>query len=235
MSRDSRLGVGVIGAGRVGPILARALAAAGHQLVGITASSVPDSDRVGSILPGVDVLDALEVAKRSQLVVIAVPDDALGELVQGLAIAKAWQSGQLVLHTSIRHGLGVLERAREQGVIPLALHPLLEFTGTSMDLQRMNGSFAAITAPPVALPIAEALALEMGLEPLVVSEEQRGEIASAAALATSFAQTTIREAAVRLGAAGIDNPGVVLGPLVGSSVDNALRDIAGNEVERGAR
>jgi predicted short-subunit dehydrogenase-like oxidoreductase (DUF2520 family) len=235
VSQDSRLGVGVIGAGRVGPILARALAGAGHQLVGITPSSTPDSERVASILPGVEVLDALEVARRSQLVVIALPDDALGDLVNGLAIAKAWQPGQLVVHTSIRHGLGVLDPATQQGVIPLALHPLLEFTGTSMDLQRMNGSFAAITAPPVAIPIAEALALEMGLEPLVVSEDQRGEIASAAALATSFAQTTIREAAVRLSAAGIDNPGVVLGPLVGSSVDNALREIAGNEVERGAR
>lgn len=224
----------MIGAGRVGPIMARALAAAGHQIVGITASSA-DSERVAGILPGVSVLDAIEVARRSQLVVIAVPDDALGDLVGGLALAGAWQPGQIVLHPSIRHGLSVLDPAKEQGVIPLALHPLLEFTGTSMDLQRMNGSFAAITAPAVAIPIAEALALEMGLEPLVVSEDQRGEIASAAALATSFAQTTIREAAIRLSAAGIDNPGVVLGPLVGSSVDNALREIAGNEIERGAR
>lgn len=234
MTSDSRLGVGVIGAGRVGPILARALAGAGHTLTGITSSSRTDSDRVASILPGVPSMDAIDVANASQLVVIAVPDDSLGDLVSGLALAGAWQNGQLVLHTSIRHGLEVLEPAREQGAIPLALHPLLEFTGTSIDLQRMNGSYAAITAPAVAIPIAEALAVEMGFEPMTVSESQRGEIASAAALATSFAQTTIREAAQRLRAAGIRQPGIVLAPLLGSSVDNALREIAGNDVERGS-
>jgi len=234
VTSDSRLGVGVIGAGRVGPILARALAGAGHTLTGITSSSQTDPDRVASMLPGVPSMDAIDVARASQLVVIAVPDDSLGDLVSGLALAGAWQTGQLVLHTSIRHGLDVLDPARDQGVIPLALHPLMEFTGTSIDLQRMNGSYAAITAPAVAIPIAEALAVEMGMEPITVSESQRGEIASAAALATSFAQTTIREAAQRLRAAGVVHPGIVLAPLVGSSVDNALREIAGNDVERGS-
>ncbi len=51
MSGASRLGVGIIGAGRVGPVIGAALAGAGHALVGITAGS--DRDRVEAILPGV--------------------------------------------------------------------------------------------------------------------------------------------------------------------------------------
>ena len=39
MTRDGRLGVGIIGAGRVGPVLGAALAGAGHALVGITQGS----------------------------------------------------------------------------------------------------------------------------------------------------------------------------------------------------
>jgi hypothetical protein len=54
-------------------------------------------------------------------------------------------------------------------------------------------------------------------------------------LATSFSHTTIGEAAARLRLAGIANPGVVMAALVGSSVDNALREVAGNDVERGER
>lgn len=90
-----------------------------------------------------------------------------------------------------------------------------------------------VSAPPVASPIAHALAVEMGLEPLAVADEHRGHVASAVALATSFSHTTIEEAAARLRQAGVANPGVVMAALVGSSVDNALRAVSGNEVEQG--
>ena len=59
MNQASRLGVGIIGAGRVGPVIGAALAGAGHALTGITASS--DPDRVEAILPGVSVLPADEI------------------------------------------------------------------------------------------------------------------------------------------------------------------------------
>lgn len=56
-SRDGRLGVGIVGAGRVGPVLGAALAAAGHALVGISAGTDDERDRVEALLPGVPVLD----------------------------------------------------------------------------------------------------------------------------------------------------------------------------------
>jgi predicted short-subunit dehydrogenase-like oxidoreductase (DUF2520 family) len=54
-------------------------------------------------------------------------------------------------------------------------------------------------------------------------------------LATSFSATTIYEAASQLRSAGIPNPGVVLSTLVRSSVENALREVAGNHEDAGAR
>lgn len=230
---STRLGVGIIGAGRVGPLLAAALSRAGHAVVGITAPSDDSRDRVEAILPGVVFADPLDIIERSELVVIAVPDHELPGFVEGISLQKAWTTGQLVLHTSITHGLAVLDSARAQGAIPLALHPLMEFTGTSIDLARMSGAWCVISAPAVAEPIASALAVEMGMEPVVVEESKRGHVSSAIALATSFSHTTIAEAASRLSAAGIDNPGVVLQPLVFSSIENALRLFAGNEHELG--
>lgn len=230
---STRLGVGVIGAGRVGPLLAAALSRAGHALVGITPPSGDDTERIEAILPGVVYADPLEIVERSELVVVAIPDPELPAFIEGLSAQSAWNTGQLVLHTSITHGLGVWDSARLQGAIPLALHPLMEFTGTTMDLTRMSGAWCVISAPAVAEPIASALAVEMGMEPLVIAEDKRPEVASAIALATSFSHTTIHEAASRLKAAGIDNPGIVMQPLVSSSIENALRLFAGNERELG--
>jgi predicted short-subunit dehydrogenase-like oxidoreductase (DUF2520 family) len=188
---------------------------------------------VQAILPGVVYADSLQIIERSELVVVALPDHELAGFIEGMSLQNAWNTGQLVLHTSITHGLDVLTGARAQGVSPLALHPLMEFTGTSMDLTRMSGAWCVISAPAIAEPIASALAVEMGMEPLVVSEENRAQVASAIALATGFSHTTIHEAASRLKAAGIDNPGVVMQPLVNSSIENALRLFAGNERELG--
>jgi predicted short-subunit dehydrogenase-like oxidoreductase (DUF2520 family) len=227
MSRDGRLGVGIIGAGRVGPVVGAALGGAGHAVVGITTGS--DDDRVEAMLPGVPVLDVLEVIRRSELVIIAVPHDELPGLVAGLAAVSAWQPGQLVLHTDPAYGTGVLAPAVAQGVIPLAVHPAVAFTGTSMDLRVLAHSYAAVTAPAPVLPIAQALAVEIGCEPVVVAEENRAAYAEALATATEFSRSIVRQSTSLLARAGVESPGRYLSALMHSTVDQALSD-AGSPV-----
>jgi predicted short-subunit dehydrogenase-like oxidoreductase (DUF2520 family) len=227
-ARDGRLGVGIIGAGRVGPVIGAALAGAGHALVGITAGS--DPDRVESILPGIPVLDALEVVRRSELVVVAVPHDQLEGLVAGLADIGAWQPGQLVLHTDPAYGVAVFAAAMAQGAIPLAVHPAIAFTGTSMDLRQLTGAYAAVTAPGPVLPIAQALAVELGCEPVVVAEADRAAYAEAIATATEFSRSIVRQSADLLRGAGIAQPGSYLSALVHSTIDQALT-VAGTAVD----
>lgn len=221
MSRSARLGVGVIGAGRVGPAIAAALAGAGHALIGITAGS--DPERVAAVVGDVPVLTADEIVRRSELVVLAVPHDELPGLVAGLAEIEAWQVGQLVLHTDAAHGIGVLAPAAARGAIPLALHPAIAFTGTSIDLRQLAGSYAAVTAPAAVLPIAQALAVELGCEPVVVADGDRPAYGEAIATATQFSDAIVRQASSLLADAGVADPGRYLSALVHSTVDRALQ------------
>lgn len=222
MRRDGRLGVGVIGAGRVGPVIGAALGGAGHAIVGITRGA--DEERAEAVLPGVPRFDALEVVRRSELVVIAVPHDELPGLVSGLAELGAWQAGQLVLHTDPAYGTGVLGPASARGSIPLAVHPAVTFTGTSMDLRQLAHAYAAVTAPAAVLPIAQALAVELGCEPVVVAEEARPAYAEALATATEFSRSIVRQSTDLLAGAGVPEPGRYLSALVHSAVDQALSD-----------
>lgn len=222
MTRDGRLGVGVIGAGRVGPVIAAALGGAGHALTGITAGS--DAERVEAILPGVPVLEAPEVVRRSELVVLAVPHDELAGLVSGLAELGVWQPGQLVLHTDPAFGLEALAAAAARGAIPLALHPAIVFTGTSMDLRALRGAHAAVAAPAPFLPIAQALAVEIGCEPVVIDDADRASYAEGVAIATTFSRSIVRQATALLREAGVALPGSFLSTLVHSTVDQALAD-----------
>lgn len=220
--RDGRLGIGIIGAGKVGPVLGAALAGAGHALVGISAISEESKERAAAILPDVPLLEVPQIVERSELVLIAVPDDQIGGLVSGLADAGVWQPGQIVLHTSAQFGVEILQPAMQAGAIPLALHPAMAFTGTSMDISRLSEAYIAVTAPTPVLPIGQALAVEMGGEPIVIAEGSRPAYAEAIATASQFSVAIVDQATGILSELGIENPGRIVAPLIRSSVDNAL-------------
>lgn len=221
--RTGRLGVGIIGAGHVGPVLGAALAGAGHAIVGISAISESSRERAEAMLPDVPILDIPALVERSELVILAVPASELPTLIAGLATAGVWQQGQLVVHTAAEFGTGVFAPALASGVIPLAIHPALAFTGTSIDLAQLIGSYFAVTAPAPVQPIGQALVVEMGGEPIIVEESDRAAYAEAIATATSFSIAIVEQATELLTSIGVDAPGGVLGPLVRSSVENALR------------
>jgi predicted short-subunit dehydrogenase-like oxidoreductase (DUF2520 family) len=222
MERSGRLGIGIVGAGNVGPVFGAALAGAGHAIVGISALSRRSLERADAMLPGVPVLDIPTILERSELVILAVPDAELTSLVAGLAATGAWQPGQLVLHTSASRGTAVLAPAQAQGAIPLAVHPAMAFTGTSIDLVRLRDSYCAVTAASVVQPIGMALVVEMGAEPLLVDEDDRPAYAEAIAIATGFSSAIIAQATDALASIGVENAGRVLAPLVRSAVENAL-------------
>ena len=121
MSRPARLAVGVVSAGRVGSVLGAALARAGHRVVAASGISQESVRRATELLPGVPLLPPDEVARGADLVLLALPDDALAGMTRGLVAADAIRAGQIVVHTSGAHGVDVLAPAAEAGALPLAL------------------------------------------------------------------------------------------------------------------
>jgi predicted short-subunit dehydrogenase-like oxidoreductase (DUF2520 family) len=221
-TRPGRLGIGVIGAGKVGAVLGAALRGVGHAVVGVSAVSEDSKERAENLLPGVPVLQIPEIVERAELVLLAVPDDALPDLVEGLAAAGVWQPGQLVVHTSGRFGTGVLAPARAKGAIPLAIHPAMTFTGMSLDLARLNDCSFGVTAEAPVLPIAQALVVEMGGEPVVIAEQDRTLYHAALAHASNHLVTIAAQSAQLLAEAGVEQPERVLSALMRASLENAL-------------
>jgi predicted short-subunit dehydrogenase-like oxidoreductase (DUF2520 family) len=219
----ARLSVGVVGTGRVGSVLGAALARAGHAVVAASAVSRESTDRAARLLPGVPIRPVPEVVAQAGLVLLAVPDDALADLVDGLAGTGGWKPGQLACHTSGAHGLAVLEPAVRHGAFPLALHPVMTFTGRPEDMARLEGVAFGVTAPQPLRPVAEALVLEMGGEPVWVPDQARPLYHAALVTGANHLVTLVNESVEMLRRAGVDNPARVLGPLLEAALDNALR------------
>ncbi|SCE84873.1 Rossmann-like and DUF2520 domain-containing protein [Micromonospora chokoriensis] len=218
------LTVGVIGAGRVGAVLGAALAAAGHRVVAVAGGSGASRARLALLLPEVPRRPVADVAHTAaDLLLIAVPDDALAAVVTDLAERGALHPGQVVAHTSGAHGLAVLAPAAEVGAQPLALHPAMTFTGTPDDLARLAGISYGVTAPTPLRPLAARLVTDLGGVPEWVAESDRPLYHAALAHGANHLVTLVNEATDRLRDAGVDRPEKVLAPLLRAALENALR------------
>jgi predicted short-subunit dehydrogenase-like oxidoreductase (DUF2520 family) len=110
-----------------------------------------------------------------------------------------------------------------QGALPLALHPVMTFTGRPDDVDRLAGTSFGVTAPEVLRPAAEALVIEMGGEPVFIAEEHRDLYHAAIAGAANHLITLVAQAMDLLRTAGVAEPARLLAPLLSASLDNALR------------
>lgn len=216
------LGVGVVGAGRVGAVLAAALGAAGHPVVAAAGESDASRARIAALLPGVPVQKPTSVARACDVLLLTVPDDMLGNVVSVLAASGALREGQYVVHTSGRHGLAVLEPAREVGARVVAMHPAMTFTGTALDLERLAGCVFGLTAGTDERAVAEALVADLGGRPMWVPEQMRTLYHAGLAHGANHLVTLVTEAMEMLAAAGADDPSATLRPLLTAALDNAL-------------
>jgi len=218
-----RLRVGVVGTGRAGSVLGAALARAGHAVVAAYAVSEVSRLRAEALLPGVPLVSVEEVLAAADLVLLTVPDDVLPGLVAGLAETGAVRPGQFLAHASGRFGYAVLDPATRAGALPLALHPAMTFTGTSIDLARLDGVPFGVTAPEPLRPVAEALVVEMGGDPVWVAEGHRVLYHAALAHGSNHLVTLEAQVLDLLRAAGVEDPARLVAPLLSAALDNVLR------------
>ncbi len=220
--------VGVIGAGRVGAVLAAALRAAGHEIVAVAGESDASRRRAAELLPGVPVEKPTAVARAADLLILTVPDDMLSNVANMLSASGAIRPGQVVLHTSGRHGLEVLADAAGVGARVIAMHPAMTFTGTAVDLPRLHGCVFGVTAGPEERSVADQLVADLGGAPMWVPEERRALYHAALAHGANHLVTLVAQAREMLAAVAADDPTYdpadTLRPLLTAALDNALRD-----------
>ena len=220
--------VGVVGAGRVGSVIAARLRHQGLDVV-VSARSAASRLRVETTVPGVEVLAPVDVARRADVLVLSVPDDELVRVTEELVAVGAITAGQVVVHTSGRHGLAALEAATRVGARAVALHPAMTFTGAPGELAAENGlgCVFGLTAAGAERPVASWLVAELGGTGLWIDEEQRVTYHAALAHGANHLVTLVAQAQdlLRSVASSSDvpvDPSDVLRPLLTAALDNAL-------------
>jgi predicted short-subunit dehydrogenase-like oxidoreductase (DUF2520 family) len=190
------------------------------MVVAVSQTTRDNDDALEALLPQAKRLTETQILEAADLVLLAVASNAIEAKV--LELSTSWRAGQLVVHLAAQFDHEILSEALAKGAIPLAIHPAMRFTGTSLDLNRMKESFFAVSAPAVALPIAQALVIEMGAEPIVIASSARASYAEAIEVASNFSAMIVNQAIGLLEQAGVENPALVIAPVIESAVDQAL-------------
>jgi predicted short-subunit dehydrogenase-like oxidoreductase (DUF2520 family) len=216
--------VSVVGAGRVGAVLAASLRSAGHDIVAVAGESDASRRRAAALLPGVPIRKPTDVARACDVLLLTVPDDMLGNVVTMLSASGAIRSGQYVVHTSGRHGLEILAPAIAVGARGIAMHPAMTFTGTEVDLPRLDGCVFGVTAGAPERAVAERLVADLGGTRMWIDESRRTLYHAGLAHGANHLVTLVTQAMELLGTAGADDPAATLRPLLTAALDNALAE-----------
>ncbi|MDQ3931620.1 MAG: DUF2520 domain-containing protein [Actinomycetota bacterium] len=215
--------VAIVGPGRLGTVLAAALARVGHRVVAAGGGREEARARFRTRFPTAMIAaDPAAAAVEADLVVVATPDDVVEPVVLALAQADAIGDGQRIVHVAGSLGLAPLRAARLAGTRTAACHPAQTVHAADAPPEVLLDTPWAVTTAPADRGWAHALVKQVGGVPYEVADDRRALYHAALVVGSNAVGGAVAVARRLLLAAHIDQPGLFLAPLIHHSVDNIL-------------
>ena len=210
----------LIGAGSVGTSVALLLARHGHDICGVASRTEVSARAAGAMLHA-RVFDHSTELPDSDIVLIGTSDDAIEEVVEG--VAERMRPGATICHFAGSLGIAPLRAALAAGAHACALHPVQALPDVDTALARLPGSAWGVTTSEGARGWAFSLVSdELEGIPVWVAEEHR-PLWHAAAVTTSAGLRALMSSAVAmLESIGVEEGATVLAPLVSGTLANSL-------------
>ena len=212
--------IGIVGAGAVGTALGAALHRAGWPVVAVASRDEARRERFRALVPTARAFaEAAPILDEAELVILAVPDDAIA----GLAGELRLYGGQALIHTSGVLGAEVLEPARAAGTQIGAFHPLVAFADTERAIAAFRGATIAVEGDDQLASLLARMAEALGATAVRLAPGTKAAYHAAAVLAAG-GFVALLDAIAELGAAaGLDEAGAlaVYGGLIEQTLGNA--------------
>ncbi len=216
--------VGVIGLGRVGSAIARAVAglprSAGFALVGVSPHRLHDPCPLADEID-VPMLGPIDLLCFAELTVLAAPDDALAGAAADLGAAfedEVRDGAGALVHCSGALDASVLEPMAAPGWTLGAWHPLQAFPTSSSAVR--PGITWAVTAPTPLAELLAALSAALGGRAFDLPAAAKPRYHAAASMAANYLVTQVWHAVSLLESCGLPRPDALaaLVPLLESTV-----------------
>ena len=223
MTQQSPRAIGLIGPGRAGVGLALALAQAGYtvHLHGRKKKSLPspltltvgDRDTPPPWIGETDV------------VILAVRDDAITPLAASLAKSRTITDRHIVIHLSGAQGQEALGPLVGSRAALGSFHPLQTIVEPELTPARLKGAWVAVEGMPRAVETGEQLARDLGMHPFRIATKAKSIYHAGAVFASNYLVVVEAVAQRLLRHAGLSDADAwaALRPLVEGTFENLSR------------
>ncbi len=236
--KSKKPGVSIIGAGRLGIAIGRALRNAGYPIrLAVTGHPRTASRAARRIGPGVagisiDQLSSLKseylhALRQSSLIMISTPDDVVRQTATTLAgiLEKnpfARKPGPIALHVSGALSSKELRSLKRLGLATGSFHPLVSVTDDRRKRTRFQNSFFCVEGDAKAVRMARRLARDLGGRTFTIDSGNKALYHAAAVMAAGNLVALFDLAIALLVDCGLSRPTAqqVLLPLIQSSIAN---------------
>jgi predicted short-subunit dehydrogenase-like oxidoreductase (DUF2520 family) len=161
-----------------------------------------------------------------EVVLLAVPDDAITALAGSLKGHRAISAQHVVLHLSGVRGQEALGPLVTSHAALGSLHPLQAISDPAQAPERLKGVWAAVEGMPRAVETAERLARDVGMKPWRVSAKAKAIYHAGAVFASNYLVVVLAVAQRLVRHAGLsdEDAWAALTPLVEGTFENLLRE-----------
>ncbi len=218
--------IAIIGPGVVGTTLGILAGRAGWPVAGVAGRDLRRARAAAEAIgPGVRAGPPDRIARGAGLVLLTVPDDAIGRVCRQLAEAGGFSSGCVAAHCSGALSSEVLSPARDRcGAAVGSVHPLQTFPAVGEAVERFAGTYCFCEGDGAAVAVLEALAEAVGARAVRLATPAKPLYHAAAVMACNYLTALLDAALEAAERAGIDRDlaAAAFEPIVRATVDNAL-------------
>jgi predicted short-subunit dehydrogenase-like oxidoreductase (DUF2520 family) len=213
----------IIGAGRLGTSLGRALVRKGHHLRAVTCRRKGSAAESRAIIgQGGAMTDNAAAARLGKVIFLCLPDEELPRVVSRLARSRVDWKGKTVFHTSGLLPARVLEPIKKRGAFVASFHPGQSFPSKKTRPGHFRGISFGLEGDRKALALAVRLVRQLGGRTIIIPEGAKPLYHAAFSIASNFLVILLDAAAELLGQAGIprDRAAWMLFPLLQGTLRN---------------
>jgi predicted short-subunit dehydrogenase-like oxidoreductase (DUF2520 family) len=224
--KQKKVSVSIVGSGRLGTALARALASSHYDVEAVMARRLVNARRAARLLgPSTLALSEKQLQRlpASKIVLITTPDTEISRTATRIASLDASSKGRTVLHMS-----GAL--AASEVLAPLAaagfaigsVHPLVSISEPEVGAEKLRGAFYCLEGDVVAKRIARSIVKDLQGHSFYISSNHKPLYHAAAVMASGHITALVALSLDMLIECGLDRKTAqrVLQPLLESTVAN---------------